>query len=168
MAKNTNNRIPVKWIRDRAKSAYDKADHCYICGTDADLELHHTHSITLLLERWIAKTGTDFSTDEAVLANRDEFIENHHPEIYEAVYTLCNRHHVNLHSIYGKAPALNSATKQSNWIETQKAKVTLIGPDSKAVKIVGGSFSEFYWGIPWVGWIILETGWLRSSTLLRQ
>jgi hypothetical protein len=142
MAKNTGNRIPVKWIRDRAKSAYDKKDHCYICGTDQDLELHHTHSITLLLERWIEKTGRDFSTDEAVLANRDEFIENHRVEIYEAVYTLCNRHHVNLHSIYGKAPALHTATKQGHWVETQKAKAMLTTGDKP--KAVGGSFSEFY------------------------
>lgn len=142
MAKNTGKRIPVKWIRDRAKSAYDKKDHCYICNTDQDLELHHTHSITLLLERWIESTGRDFSTDEAVLANRDEFIENHYKEIYEDVYTLCNRHHVALHSIYGKAPALNTALKQTNWVETQKAKAAL-NPGEKA-KVLGGSFSDFY------------------------
>jgi 5-methylcytosine-specific restriction endonuclease McrA len=142
MAKNTGNRIPVKWIRDRAKSAYDKQSTCYICGTDQDLELHHTHSITLLLERWIEKTGRDFSSDEAVLANRDEFIENHRDEIYKAVYTLCNRHHVALHSIYGKAPALHTAQKQGNWVETQKAKATL-NPGDKP-KVFGGSFSDFY------------------------
>lgn len=142
MAKNTNKRIPVKWIRDRAKSAYEKQGTCYVCGTVEDLELHHTHSITLLLERWIEKTGRDFSTDEAVLENRDEFIDNHRKEIYDDVYTLCNRHHVALHSVYGKAPPLSSAQKQGNWIETQKAKATL-NPGDKP-KIAGGSFSEFY------------------------
>lgn len=142
MAKNTNKRIPVKWIRDRAKSAYEKESSCYICGTEHDLELHHTHSITLLLERWIENTGRDFSTDEAVLENRDEFIENHHREIYEEVYTLCNRHHVALHSVYGKSPGLNTATRQGAWIETQKAKTTL-GVGEKP-KILGSSFSEFY------------------------
>lgn len=142
MAKNTGNRIPVKWIRDRAKSAYDKKDRCYICNTGEDLELHHTHSITLLLERWIEKTGRDFSTDESTIENRDEFIQAHHKEIYDDVYTLCNRHHVALHSIYGKAPGLNTTQKQSNWIETQKAKVTL-NPGEKPV-VLGGSFSDFY------------------------
>lgn len=142
MAKNTNNRIPIKWIRDRAKSAYDKKEFCYICGTDQDLELHHTHSLTLLLERWIANTGRDFSTDEAVLANRDEFIEHHHKEIYDDVFTLCNRHHVALHGVYGKAPSLSTAQKQGAWIETQKAKMTL-NPGDKP-KVVGGSFSDFY------------------------
>lgn len=142
MAKNTSKRIPIKWIRDRAKSAYDKKSNCYICGTDQDLELHHLHSLTLLLERWIEKTGRDFSTDESTIENRDEFIENHHREIYDEVYTLCNKHHVALHSIYGKAPPLSSAPKQGNWIETQKAKATL-NPGDKP-KIAGGSFSDFY------------------------
>lgn len=142
MAKNTNKRIPVKWIRDRAKSAYEKKETCYICGTTQDLELHHTHSITLLLERWIEKTGRDFSTDESTLENRDEFIEHHHKEIYEDVYTLCNHHHVALHSVYGKAPGLHTTQKQSNWIETQKAKAALAPGD--VPRLLGSSFSDFY------------------------
>jgi hypothetical protein len=154
MAKNTNKRIPVKWIRDRAKSAYEKKDHCHICNTGVDLELHHTHSVTLLLERWIEKTGRDFSTDEAVLENRDEFIENHHHEIYEEVYTLCNRHHVQLHGVYGKAPPLSTAQKQGTWIELQRTKhqngevvvkrdLTQEG-SPYAPFICDGEFSEFY------------------------
>jgi hypothetical protein len=141
MANNTRNRIPVKWIRDKAKSAYEKEAHCYICGTDKDLELHHTHSVTLLLERWIEKTGRDFSSDEAVLANREEFIEYHRKEIYDDVYTLCLKHHQALHGVYGKAPPLSTAVKQGSWIETQKAKM-LLPREQKPV--VTGLFSEFY------------------------
>lgn len=141
MAKNTNKRIPVKWIRDGAKSAYEKQDTCYICNSTEDLELHHTHSITLLLERWVEKTGHDISTDEAVLEIRDEFIKQHHREIYESVYTLCNHHHVKLHSVYGKAPPLATAIKQNDWIEKQKQKA-YGGGDSE--RISTGSFSEFY------------------------
>ena len=123
MAKNTGNaRIPVKWIRDGAKSAYDKKDSCYICGTTADLELHHTHSITLLLEKWVKENMVDISTDEAVLAIRDQFIDEHRKEIYDDVYTLCNKHHVALHSIYGAKPSLSTADKQSRWVELQKDK----------------------------------------------
>lgn len=141
MAKNTNKRIPTKWIRDRAKSAYTKQDHCYICGTNQDLELHHTHSVTLLLERWAAKHGHDLSTDDAVLAIRDEFIAEHHKEIYEEVFTLCNKHHVKLHGVYGKAPPLSSAAKQRRWIELQREKHN---DPSTPVKTSGGSFfSEF-------------------------
>ena len=126
MAKNTgNNRIPVKWVRDRAKAAYDKKDFCHICNTHADLELHHTHSLTLLLNNWAISSGYDISTDAGILTVRDEFIETHHKEIYEDVYTLCNKHHVALHSVYGKAPTLLSASKQGKWIEDQKAKFSV-------------------------------------------
>lgn len=153
MAKNTGKaRIPVKWIRDRAKSAYEKQGTCYICNTDVDLELHHTHSLTLLLENWIRTTGRDFSTDEAVLQNRDEFIDHHRVEIYDEVYTLCNRHHVFLHSVYGKAPGLNTTSRQKSWIETQRSKH--LSGEERVVQpvltglylpfICDGEFSDFY------------------------
>ena len=122
MAKNTNKRIPVKWVRDRAKAAYDKKSQCFICDTDKDLELHHLHSITILLETWAARKGYDISTDEGILAVRDEFIDEHRIELYDKVYTLCNPHHVALHSIYGKAPAVGSEPKQQRWIELQRSK----------------------------------------------
>lgn len=122
MAKNTNKRIPVKWVRDRAKAAYDKKSSCWICETTQDLELHHLHSITILLETWAQAKSYDISTDEGILAVRDEFIQEHHTELYEKVYTLCNRHHVALHAIYGKAPAVGSEPKQQRWIELQREK----------------------------------------------
>lgn len=124
MAKNTgdNKRIPVKWVRDRAKAAYQKTDSCAICGTSEDLELHHTHSITLLLNAWSEKMKYDISTDEGILAVRDEFIDTYRKELYDDVYTLCNKHHVALHAVYGKAPSNYSASKQGAWIEKQKAK----------------------------------------------
>lgn len=142
MAKNTNKRIPVKWVRDRAKSAYEKQSTCYICGTESDLELHHTHSITLLLERWATQNKYDISTDDGIIAVRDQFIEEHHKEIYEDVYTLCNRHHVSLHSVYGKAPGLHTAVLQNRWIETQRAKAAGQVVEKKAT--LNNPFSEFY------------------------
>lgn len=139
MAKNTgNNRIPVKWVRDKAKAAYDKKDTCYICGTNLDLELHHTRSITVLLENWAHRNHFDISTDEGILAVRDQFIAEHHKEIYDDVFTLCNRHHVMLHGIYGKKPALHTADKQVIWIEKQKAKIA--GGEINVVANVGHSF----------------------------
>jgi hypothetical protein len=122
MAKNTNKRIPVKWVRDRAKAAYDKKSECYICSTNKDLELHHLHSITILLEMWADRKGYDISTDDGILAVRDEFIAEHNTELYDKVYTLCNPHHVALHAIYGKAPQLGSEPKQQRWIELQRQK----------------------------------------------
>lgn len=140
MAKNTgeNNRIAIKWVRDRAKKAYEKKSTCYICGTTEDLELHHTHSLTLLLRNWAAEKNYDIDTDDGILAVRDEFIDTYYKEIYEDVYTLCNKHHVALHSVYGKSPSLASAKKQHKWIEIQKAKCngTYEAPPS--------AFSSFY------------------------
>jgi len=104
MAKNTNKRIPVKWVRDRAKAAYEKKTECCVCGSVTDLELHHLHSVTILLDKWSEAKGYDISTDAGILAVRDEFIDEHRVELYDQVYTLCNRHHVALHSVYGKAP----------------------------------------------------------------
>lgn len=144
MAKNTsNNRIPIKWVRDRAKAAYDKKDSCYICSTTEDLELHHTHSLTLLLNDWAEKKSYDISTDEGILAVRDEFIETYHTEIYDLVYTLCNKHHVKLHGVYGKAPTILSASKQGKWIEIQKAKYETSGGASTSPKVLS-IFGGFY------------------------
>lgn len=143
MAKNTNKRQAVKHVRDKAKSAYEKQDHCYICGTKEDLELHHFHSITLLLEAWARAKGYDITTDDGILAVRDEFISEHHAELYEKVRTLCNRHHVLLHSVYGKSPALGSEPKQERWVDRQKAKFEG-GESSNVPKTSYGSFfAEF-------------------------
>jgi 5-methylcytosine-specific restriction endonuclease McrA len=139
MATNTSKRIPVKWIRDGAKSAYEKKDVCHICGSQTDLELHHTNSLTLLLEKWAKEMGKDISTDESVLAVRDEFIDAHHSELYDMVFTLCNKHHQKLHSVFGKAPPLSTSDKQNRWIEKQKAKALGLVTDSAK-----GSFSAFY------------------------
>lgn len=146
MAVNTNKRIPIKHVRDRAKSAYDKKDVCHICGSTEDLELHHTSSLTLLFEKWVREKGYDTSTDEAVIAIRDEFIDAHRSEIYDEVFTLCNKHHVNLHRVFGKAPLLSTAEKQNRWIEKQKAKFLGLDPlpAEDSTKPKKGTFSKFY------------------------
>ena len=143
MAKNTsNNRIPVKWVRDRAKAAYVKNDTCCICGTGADLELHHFNSITLLLEKWASAKRYDISTDDGILAVRDEFIAEHNNELYEQVRTLCNKHHVSLHRIFGKAPPAGSAARQERWINIQEEKFNGTEVNTKTA-IVGSFFSAF-------------------------
>lgn len=142
MAKNTNNRIPVKWVRDKAKAAYEKKSQCFICDTDKDLELHHLHSITVLLESWADRKGYDISTDEGILAVRDEFIAEHKIELYDMVYTLCNHHHVALHGVYGKAPQPGSEAKQARWIGIQREKF-LNGGRSIPKTSSGSFFAEF-------------------------
>jgi hypothetical protein len=139
MSANTNKRVAVKHVRDRAKSAYEKKDECFICSAKTELELHHTTSLTILLEKWAKEKGYDISTDAGILAVRDEFIESHRQEIYEWVFTLCLKHHQKLHGIFGKAPPLNSSEKQCRWIEKQKAKA--LGLEGEKPK---GLFSSFY------------------------
>lgn len=136
----TNKRLPVKWIRDKAKAAYEKDDVCFVCNTNVDLELHHLHSISILLEDWCNKHDISISTDEDVLAIRDEFIADHYDEIYNQVYTLCNKHHVMLHGIYGKSPANHTARKQEAWLKIQQDKALgiYVSPPSPFDKFVKG------------------------------
>lgn len=137
---NTNKRLAVKHVRDKAKSAYEKKDVCHICGSTTELELHHTNSLSLLFDKWAKEMGHDISTDAGVLEVRDAFIEAHHSEIYVEVFTLCNKHHVKLHQVFGKAPALSTSQKQNRWIEKQKAKALGLEPDEPKP----GLFSKFY------------------------
>lgn len=123
MAVNTKTkRIPVKWIRDGAKAAYDKKACCFICNITDELELHHTHGMTNLLEKWAKDNNVSLNTDDEVLEIRDEFIRLHHKEIYEDVFTLCVQHHRKLHQIFGKSPPLSTANKQVRWVHIQKDK----------------------------------------------
>lgn len=117
-----NKRLPVKWVRDKAKAAYQKDTECFICGADTNLDLHHLHSISVLLEEWCKDKGIVLNTDEDVIAIRDQFIAEHYIEIYKKVYTLCNDHHVKLHQVYGKSPGNHTANKQETWIYIQKDK----------------------------------------------
>lgn len=143
MATNTNKRLAVKWIRDKAKRAYEKESECYICGSRSDLELHHTHSITLLLEKWSYEKGYDVSTDDGILNVREEFIEEHKKELYEDVYTLCNAHHVKLHMVYGKTPQPGSESKQERWISLQKEKFQNGSVSENFPTSTGSFFSAF-------------------------
>lgn len=113
-------RYPIKYVRDRAKSRYAKGTECYICGSSDRLDFHHFYSLSLLLERWITKTGLD---PNDVLEWRDRFIEEHDSELFEDAATLCHNHHLELHSIYGKNPALGTAKKQARWIQRKRDKL---------------------------------------------
>jgi hypothetical protein len=75
-----------------------------------------------LLNKWAKENGYSLDTDEQVIDIRDDFIEMHHKEIYEDVFTLCLKHHRTLHSVYGKSPSLSTSDKQASWIQRQKDK----------------------------------------------
>ena len=70
----------VKYVRDKAKSRYEKASECRICGTNERLDFHHFYSLTLLLNKWLKENGHN---PEYIQALRDDFIEEFEPELYE-------------------------------------------------------------------------------------
>tara|TARA_E500000081_G_C6133770_1_gene355364 strand:+ start:2073 stop:2441 length:369 start_codon:yes stop_codon:yes gene_type:complete len=113
----------VKYVRDKAKSRYEKASECRICGTNERLDFHHFYSLTLLLNKWLKENGHN---PEYIQALRDDFIEEFEPELYEYTVTLCHAHHLKLHSVYGKEPPLVTAKKQMRWVEIQREKHGLV------------------------------------------
>ena len=115
-------RDKIKYIRDRAKSAYIKDEECYICGGGEDLDFHHFFSVTELLNKWIKEKNLVVLTAEDMMSIRDEFIESHHKEIYDDTVTLCHTHHLKLHSIYGKKPSLITGPKQKRWVNKRRDK----------------------------------------------
>jgi len=112
-------RLPTKYVRDRAKSAYNKGTECFVCTTAEELEFHHFYTVSILLNTWIRKNRLD---PENILDFRDRFIEEHKTELYDETVTLCKNHHASLHMVYGKNPALGTAPKQKKWVEIQKEK----------------------------------------------
>ena len=116
------NRDLVKYVRDKAKSQYHKADTCAICGSNEKLDFHHYNSMSEMLDKWLARNKHNPRTPEEIMAIRDEFIAEHHTEVYEATVTLCHPHHQKLHGVYGKRPSLATANKQPNWVEKQRIK----------------------------------------------
>lgn len=118
-------RDPIKYIRDRAKSKYEKGSECYICGTQNKLDFHHFYSLSELLKVWLRdkkKQRPEHYTDEYIVVWRDEFIEDCWKELYEDTVTLCHGHHQDLHAIYGRNPTLPTAKKQMRWVEIQREK----------------------------------------------
>lgn len=109
----------VKYVRDRAKSRYEKGNECFICGATVNLDFHHFYSLTPLLNRWITKNRLD---PKDVVEFRDRFILEHHKEMFIDTVTLCRTHHQKLHSIYGKHPSLGTALKQQRWVKLQRDK----------------------------------------------
>lgn len=115
-------RDPIKYVRDRAKSAYKKDSECYICASTESLDFHHYYTLTPLFNKWLKDNRLVIKSEEDVLAVRDRFIEEHKPELYDFAVTICHQHHMKLHSIYGKDPALATAKKQMNWVNIQREK----------------------------------------------
>jgi 5-methylcytosine-specific restriction endonuclease McrA len=116
-------RLEVKYVRDRAKSRYEKGPVCEICNTTSELQFHHLHTVDLLWDRWKRKNKIQIDSTDDILRVRDDFIAEHEYELYTAVATLCKDCHNNkLHKVYGQKPALATAEKQRRWIDKQATK----------------------------------------------
>ena len=115
----------IKWIRDAAKSSYQKKTYCEICRVTEELDFHHFYSVSELVHAWERING-EVKSDEEAIAERDRFIQQHKYELFEATVTLCNPHHMKLHSIYGKNPRLSTAKKQESWVSIQREKYGLV------------------------------------------
>jgi hypothetical protein len=125
----TKKRDPIKHIRDKAKSRYQKGTSCEICGSDKELDFHHYYSLTPLFNKWCIANSIKINTDEDVLEIRERFIAEHQKELYDEAVTICHTHHMKLHSIYGKDPSLATAPKQKRWVEIQREKHGVIQPN---------------------------------------
>ena len=51
----------VKYVRDRAKSKYQKSTECFICGSGENLDFHHFYGLTELLDIWLRKNKITIS-----------------------------------------------------------------------------------------------------------
>lgn len=122
MAANTKKRTAIKYIRDGIKQQYDKGSYCEICGTDDTLEFHHYHTVAFVLENYAKEEGILLDTTEQILAMRDEFYKKHWYELVTDAVTLCNKHHTQLHGIYGQKPLLSTVDKQRNWVKKMHGK----------------------------------------------
>jgi len=119
-------RIPIKYIRDRAKSRYKKDSACYVCNATGSLDLHHLYTVDVLFAKWAKKNNITIQTVEDILEVRDDFISEHEYELYTYVRTLCRDCHKRLHTVYSQKPALSTAEKQERWLEKQREKHSII------------------------------------------
>ena len=116
----------VKYVRDKAKSRYNKKDTWFICGSREDLDFHHFHGLTELLETWLKRNKITINKEQEILDIRKQFIDENYVEVYDECVTLCHSHHLRLHSIYGKRPKLITAKKQQRWVEKQRDKYGMV------------------------------------------
>lgn len=112
----------VKYIRDKAKSGYQKGTECFICGSQENLDFHHYNSISEMLGIWARKNKLKLETVDDIMSHREQFISDHHTQMYNDTTTLCHIHHLKLHSIYGRNPILATAAKQARWVQKQRDK----------------------------------------------
>ena len=109
----------VKYVRDKAKSRYEKGPDCEICGAKAPLDFHHFYSLTPLLNKWITKNKHN---PQYIQALRDDFIMEHQAELYEHTATLMSYAPFKTAFSLRQRSRLGTAKKQMRWVEIQREK----------------------------------------------
>jgi 5-methylcytosine-specific restriction endonuclease McrA len=114
----------VKYIRDYIKKDYKLRDCCYVCSITSNLELHHLYSVSELFSLWCTKNGIrDISTETEIKTHRVQFAIDYAEQLsHDNLFTLCGKHHKQLHNLYGQTYSNNMVPKIKNWIELQKVK----------------------------------------------
>lgn len=117
-------RIPVKYIRDFIKKDYKLKDNCVICSASEELELHHIYSLSELWNNWCKKNKIpEITTVEQINEYREVFQRDELERLSnDNLYTLCKKHHEQLHKIYGQRYANHLAPRVINWLKIQKEK----------------------------------------------
>ena len=142
MASNTKKRDVVKYVRDGIKSNYKKQDNCAICYSQHDLELHHYHSVKIVVDEFItANNLPEPVTEDDCVAIREALYKERWFELVDDTVTLCVEHHRELHKIYGVIPLLNTVDAQRNWVLKRNAKFGEVR--GNAVVVSAGRFSRF-------------------------
>lgn len=121
---STLKRFPIKYIRDYIKKDYKLKDQCYICGSVEQLELHHLFSVSELFRKWCVENNIlSIDSVEEISEYRVKFSKDYAQELsHDNLYTLCNKHHKLLHSIYGQTYLNHLTPKIKNWLDIQRLK----------------------------------------------
>ena len=72
----------VKYVRDKAKSKYNKANECHICGKTEELDFHHYYGLTELLETWLKTNNINIDNEQDILEIREQFIDENCEKVY--------------------------------------------------------------------------------------
>ena len=75
-------RDEIKYVRDLAKSSYQKDKKCFICGKTEELQFHHFYSLTLLWEKWKRINKIQINSVDDILIERENFKGIFYREIY--------------------------------------------------------------------------------------
>lgn len=142
MAKNTGNakRDLIKYVRDGIKQQYSKANECAICSSNEDLELHHYHSVQLMVDEFLTINNLEEpKSEQECFAIRELIYKEKWFELVTDTVTLCFTHHRELHKIYGVSPPLKTTEQQRNWVIKRHDRFSNIIPVEKET----GRFSRF-------------------------